>query len=227
MLLTYVDESHSSEVYFLGAVLCPETEAISLTEALDEVVWKAIGSYGHMTPETELHAYDIFHAKRDWKYLTSKPRARIGVYADALQAIADHEVKIILTGVDLVGLQRRYGANHDHPHSITLTHLLERVDEVAKRDGELALIIADECEGQDDYRQDLRQYRASGTWGYKGRKITTVVDTMHFAASSASRLLQAVDLGPVWSCDLVGPRPGRVGVLGVERWGVSTSTFGC
>ncbi|MET7978734.1 DUF3800 domain-containing protein [Streptomyces mirabilis] len=116
------------------------------------------------------------------------------MYADALQAIADHEVKIILTGVDLVRLQRRYGANHDHPHSITLTHLLERVDEVAKRDGELALIIADECEGQDDYRQDLRQYRASGTWGYKGRKITAVVDTMHFAASSASRLLQAVDL---------------------------------
>lgn len=34
-------------------------------------------------------------------------------------------------------------------------------------------------------------------------------------------------LGPVWSCDLMGLRPGRVGVLGVERWGVSTSTFGC
>ncbi|QDN74974.1 hypothetical protein FNV64_04285 [Streptomyces sp. S1A1-7] len=36
-----------------------------------------------------------------------------------------------------------------------------------------------------------------------------------------------VPLGPVWSCDLVGPRPGRVGGLGVKRWGVSTSTFGC
>ncbi|MET9444708.1 DUF3800 domain-containing protein [Streptomyces sp. NPDC006610] len=194
MLLTYVDESHSSEVYFLGAVLCPETEAISLTEALDEVVWKAIASYGNITPDTELHGYDIFHAKRDWDHLSGKPRARIGVYADALQAIADHDVKIIMTGVDLVGLRRRYGENHDHPHSITLTHLLERVDEFAKRSSELALIIADECEGQEGYRRELRQYRATGTWGYKARKITTVVDTIHFAASSASRLLQAVDL---------------------------------
>ncbi|MFF0062703.1 DUF3800 domain-containing protein [Streptomyces sp. NPDC005279] len=194
MLLTYVDESHSSEVYFLGAVLCPETEAISLTAALDEVVWKAIGAYGRMTPETELHGYDIFHAKRDWKHLSHMPRARIGVYADALQVIADHDVKIILTGVDLVGLQRRYGDNHDHPHSIALTHLLERVDEFAERSGELTLVIADECEGQDGYRRELRQYRTAGTWGYKARKINTVVDTMHFASSAASRLLQAVDL---------------------------------
>ncbi len=194
MLLTYVDESHSAEVYFLGAVLCPATEAISLTEALDEVVAKAVDAYGQIPPETELHGYDIFHAKGDWKHLSGMARARIGVYADALQAIADHDVKIVLTGVDLVGLRQRYGSNHDHPHSITLTHLLERVDEFAKRHDELALIIADECEGQDNYRRELRHYRTTGTWGYKARKITTVVDTMHFASSSASRLLQAVDL---------------------------------
>jgi hypothetical protein len=194
VLLTYVDESHSQEVYFLGALLCPDSQAISLAAALDQVVEKAMDDHGGFRPETELHGYDIFHGKREWARLITKPRARIGVYSSALQAIADHDVKIILTGVNLVRLERRYGANHDHPHSITLTHLLERVDEFAKRQGELALIIADECEGQDDYRRDLRQYRTTGTWGYKARKITTVVDTMHFASSEASRLLQAIDL---------------------------------
>ena len=37
---------------------------------------------------------------------------------------------------------------------------------------------------------------------------------------------QARLLGPVWSCDLEGLRPWRSG-FGVERWGVSTSTFRC
>lgn len=194
MLLTYVDESHSSGVYFLGAVLCPEAEAIPLTEALDAVVSKAARAYEGIEPETELHGYEIFHGKQEWEPLSRMVRARVGIYAEALQAIADADVKIILTGVDLVGLERRYGSNHDHPHSITLTHLLERVDECAKRESQLALIIADECEGQDGYRRELRQYRTTGTWGYKARKITTVVDTMHFASSAASRLLQAADL---------------------------------
>jgi uncharacterized protein YnzC (UPF0291/DUF896 family) len=194
VLLTYVDESHSAEVYFLGALLCPEASVIPLGEALDQVVQKASDAYGVLEPDAELHGYDIFHGKRDWKPLKHMLRARIGVYAEALQAIGQHDVKIIITGVNLPRLQRRYGSDHDSPHSIALTHLLERVDEFAKSNKELVLIIADECEGQDGYRQELKRYRTQGTWGYKPRKITTVVDTMHFAASSESRLLQAVDL---------------------------------
>jgi hypothetical protein len=44
-----------------------------------------------------------------------------------------------------------------------------------------------------------------------------------------AELVRSVDelLGPVWSCDLAGPRLGRVGASGVKRWGVSTSTIGC
>lgn len=194
MLLTYVDESHSRGAYYLGALLCPEAEAIPLAAALDAVVEKAMWDHGGISADTELHGYDIFQAKRAWAGLKAKPRVRIGIYANALQAIADRDVKIILRGVDLGRLEQRYGANHDHPHSIVLTHLLEQVDVFASHNKELALIIADECDGQDQYRRDLRAYRTMGTWGYKSRKITTVVDTMHFASSEASRLLQAVDL---------------------------------
>ncbi|MCX5561113.1 DUF3800 domain-containing protein [Streptomyces sp. NBC_00038] len=194
MLLTYVDESHSRGLYFLAALLCPDAEANSLAEALDEVVLTAGDDFGGIRAETELHGYDIFQGKNAWERLASKPRARIGIYNNALQAIADHDVKIIVSGVDLARLKRRYGSGHDHPHSIVLTHLLERVDEYAVRHDERALIIADECDGQEQYRRELRHYRTFGTWGYKARKITTVVDTMHFASSEASRLLQAADL---------------------------------
>lgn len=194
MFLTYVDESHSRGLYFLVALLCPDTEANSLSDALDQVILKAGRVHGKLAPETELHGYDIFQGKQAWSELSDKPRARIAVYGDALQAIAEHDVKVIISGVDLVRLKQRYGRNAEPAHSIVLSHLLERIDEYAKPRGELALIISDECDGQDDYRRDLRRYRSEGTWGYKARKITTVVDTMHFASSEASRLVQAADL---------------------------------
>jgi hypothetical protein len=193
VLLTYVDESHSAGVYFLAALMCPDSEAISLTAALDRVVEKAADDHERIPPESELHGYDIFHGKEDWARLADKPRARIGIYANALQAIADHDVKIVITGVDIPRLERRYGGSA-RPHAVALTFCLERVDEYAVRTHDRALIIADECEGQDGYRLDLRQYQTFGTWGYRARKITTVVDTIHFAPSVASRLLQAVDL---------------------------------
>ncbi|MGH3833292.1 MAG: hypothetical protein ACRDRS_23130, partial [Pseudonocardiaceae bacterium] len=44
------------------------------------------------------------------------------------------------------------------------------------------------------YRAYLRRYQDIGTLGYRHRRITQIVDTLHFAPSSASRLVQGVDL---------------------------------
>jgi hypothetical protein len=115
------------------------------------------------------------------------------VYNKAMQAIADHDVKVIVRSMDVDGQRRRY-TQCDPPHSVTLSHLIERVDECAKQAGELALLIADEVDGQNDYRRELWGYQRFWTPGYRARKITAIVDTIHFAPSSASRLLQAADL---------------------------------
>ncbi|WP_051653027.1 DUF3800 domain-containing protein [Kitasatospora cheerisanensis] len=193
MLLTYVDESYSDTAYYIAALLCPDTEAISLAKALDKVVAEAACSYD-VPAGAELHGHDIFQAKGHWKKMGPLVRARIGVYNGAFQAVADHDVKIIIRGVDLAGLQRRYGDNHDAPHSIVLTHLLERVEEYARSQNEFALMIADEVPGQDGYRDELAYYKSVGTWGYRAKQLTRIVDTMHFAPSRASRLVQAADL---------------------------------
>lgn len=192
MLLCYVDESYTRDHYYLAALLCPDSEALPLTGDLDEVVARAAVGYDGIRPRAELHGYDIFQAKGDWEPLAKMPRARIGIYDDALRAIAAHRVHIIIEGVHPSSrLQSR------HPHSVTLGHLLERIDEYASTVGERALVIADEP-GQHDqqleYRTDLRRYRSSGTGGWKCRKITNIVDTLHFAPSTASRLVQASDL---------------------------------
>jgi len=191
VLLTYVDESYSRDRYYIAALLCPDREAISLTRALDGVA-RSAARHG-VAFDTELHGYEIFQARGPWEHLAKTPRVRIGVYNEAFQAIGDHDVKIIIRGVDSRRLRERYNTADD-PHAVVLGQLLERVDEYATRSDEYALVIADEVAQPGLYRADLSLYQERGLWGESTRKLTRIVDTLHFAPSASSRLVQAADL---------------------------------
>ena len=122
VLLTYVDESYTRDMYFVAALLCPGREAISLTGALDTVVAEAHTAHG-VAPQAELHGHDLFQGKGDWALLAKMPRARIGVYNQAFQAVGDHDVKIIICGVNSRRLRERY-TTLDDPHALVLANLL-------------------------------------------------------------------------------------------------------
>lgn len=194
MILTYIDESYTASRYVMAAMLVPEKSAWALTAALDEVAANAQRSFGSELGAAELHGYDLITGKRDWFPLATMVRARIGVYDRALRALADHDVRIIIRSVDIPGLHKRHPTGHDHPHAVVLSHLVERIDEHLERIDEVGLLIADEVDGQDSYRRDLWTYQRSATKGYRSRQITRVVDALHLAPSSSSRLLQGADL---------------------------------
>ncbi|MFC5286830.1 DUF3800 domain-containing protein [Actinokineospora guangxiensis] len=197
MRLIYVDESYCKACYYVVALLVPETSVRPLGAALDTVVIDASWGYGGINSQAELHGYDLFHAQRDWEPLKTMARARIGIYGKALQAIADHDVRVIIRGVMSRRLVQRYGERASHPHSVTLWHLLERCDEYLEQVGDVGLAIADEpgqADQQPEYRKSLRDFQLTGTRGYRSRQITRIVDTIYFAPSTASRLVQAADL---------------------------------
>ncbi|MGL4176805.1 MAG: DUF3800 domain-containing protein [Dermatophilaceae bacterium] len=194
MLLAYLDESYTKERYFIAAVLVPDASARPLTQALDGIVTQTSEDHPDLSRDAELHGYDIVAGKADWECLAPRVRVRIGVFDKALQALAAHDVRLVIRSVDIVGLDRRHPNGHDHPHSIVMTHLVERIDEYAEKAGHNALLIADEVTDQDTYRRDLGHYQRLSTWGYRSRQITHIVDTLHFAPSTASRLVQAADL---------------------------------
>jgi hypothetical protein len=194
VLLAYVDESYTSDRYYIAALIVPDTEASSLIRALDKIVDDAAWQYAGLDHRAELHAYDLVGGKGAWAPLKSLVRARIGIYGSAVQAVADHQCAIIVRGVNSQGLAARYGSRADSPHSVVMTHLIESIDRYAAKLQENALIIADEVDGQSEYRQALWTYQQGSTWGYRARKITRVIDTIHFAPSHASRLVQGADL---------------------------------
>jgi hypothetical protein len=193
VLLAYTDESYDAATYWIAALICTEDQVSPIMEALDEVVEEASDNYSGVRSTAELHGYSLFHGTDDWQALHQKPRARIGIYAKAFQAVADVDPKVIIRGVDVVRLNRRY-VNPWPPHSVVLQHLLERIDEYAQVRRELALVIADELDEAAYYRRQLWEFQRSATPGYRSRQLTRILDTIHFAPSHASRLLQAVDL---------------------------------
>lgn len=195
MLLAYVDESYNDNFYCMAALLCPDEHAQDLVSALDAAVTHATDDYANVGAEMELHGYELFHGKGNWQALVKIPRARISIYRQTLAAIGALPVHIIVRGVDRRRLAARY-PSPVNPHSIVLSHLLERIDEHASKLDRRALVIADEIAPAEQWqcRGDLQLYRRSGTYGYRGHRLTQIVDTLHFAPSNASRLVQAADM---------------------------------
>ncbi|GLY01845.1 DUF3800 domain-containing protein [Actinoplanes sp. NBRC 101535] len=190
MLLAYLDESYSTDWYYMAALLCDGPGAQAITSALDAAVDKAVKTFG--VPENaELHGYELFNGTGWWRGVPV--RARIGVYNEAFAAIGSHGAALVLRGMNVA--HHRHGALlSGTPHQLVLRHLLERIDECADQRGEHVLVIADEVGEQSKHRADLHRYLRHGTHGSQGRRLTRIVDTMHFAPSSASRLVQAIDL---------------------------------
>lgn len=190
VLLTYVDESYTETWFAMAALLLDGPAAVALAAELDRVVTAAAKAYG-LSSDAELHGHEIFHAGGAWSGVPV--RARVGVFDDVVEAVAAQDVKVIARAMDVVGQCNRYPLP-DPPHTVVLQHLLERIDECATRLGDYALVIADEVDGQAKHRADLSIYREVGTTGYRHRKLTRIVDTLHFAPSHASRLVQAADV---------------------------------
>lgn len=191
VLLTYLDESYSKDSYYIAGLAVHHEAVRSLENALTEVVARATRelSVGHL--RAELHGHPLFHGEGDWE--RAKPRQRIAVYNWAFDAIAQHDVKIFLRGVDSKRLRERY-AHPEDPHDVCLRHLLERVNNYANGSDQAALVIADELHEHDRRRTDLRNFKDYGTPGYLSSKLPRIVDTIHFAPSHHSRLIQAADL---------------------------------
>ncbi|AWB90861.1 DUF3800 domain-containing protein [Aeromicrobium chenweiae] len=192
VLLTYVDESHSKNVYYVCGLAVHHEAIRGLETGLAKVVRDAMWEFDGFSSKAELHGHPLFHGEGDWEGL--KPRQRIAMYNRALQVIADHDVKIFLRGVMRKRLTERYGDRASDPHDVCLQHLLERVNDYARGTDQVALVIADELHEHDRRRRDLTDFKDYGTPGYLSSTLPRIVDTIHFAPSHHSRLIQAADL---------------------------------
>lgn len=194
MQLAYLDESKAPTAYYITALVVADKDTIALAAALDDVIDWAQDTYGGVRDHAELHAVDLVGGEGDWLKYRPKQRiaARVAVYERAVSAIASFDVRAYIRGADDASFARRYST--DDVHGTVLPWVLERVQKDVKARDDLALVIVDELQHRDRYRRHVRDYQRYGTYGWKPEVLNRIADTLHFAPSHSSRLLQAADL---------------------------------
>lgn len=196
MLLAFVDESDRGDFRCFASVVADEVATKELTERLNAIVRQASVDYG--VPRTaELHGHPLFHGKEDWKDVGA--RARAGLHEKVIDAILDADVRILLRSVSEERLLRRQERNN-YPvrfpaEQVCFQHILQRVDRLAKQADAYALVIADERGDRERHRERFATYQTEGTPGvYMHTTLSSLLDTVHFAPSHRSRMLQAADM---------------------------------
>jgi hypothetical protein len=196
MLLAFVDESDHGDFHCFAAVLADEDATKGLTDRLNTLMAQACLDYG-VPDTTEFHAHPMFHGKEAWESVGQ--RARANLHEKVIDAIIEADVTLLLRHVSRQRLEDRQARNNYPenfpPEQVCFQHILQRVNEVARTRGEYALVIADERGDRERHRERFKTYQTAGTPGiYRHSTLPRLLDTVHFAPSHHSRMLQAADM---------------------------------
>jgi hypothetical protein len=196
MLLCYVDETTYGSFHGFAAVLVDEYATKRLTASLNGIVHQASVDYG-IPRTTEIHAYPMFHGRDAWRAVGN--RARVALFDKIVDAIVSEDVTILLRSVDQVKLERRQASQNYPvafpPEQVCFQHILQRVQKIAADRETHCLIIADNRSDRDRHREHFATYQTEGTPGvYMHTTLDRLLDTVHFAPSHQSRMLQAADV---------------------------------
>ena len=193
MLLTYVDETQDS-VYFVNALVIEPKVIPDLSEEIRKLKQRISFRY-QCSPEIEFHGYELFHGEGEWAFLAGQYEVQKSIYLEFLNIIINYDLGIYIKGIEMAGFEIIYGKQRHIIHNAALTWNLEKIQEKAQILGTFALVIADEVNSHSDYyRANLRYHQQNPTFGWRPVVLDRIIDTMHFAPSEESLMIQAIDM---------------------------------
>lgn len=195
MLLTYFDEVKpvlpDQPYFWLGGLMVDDGIAPRLEEEINVLATSCFGGRTGLTRQTEFHAVDIVHGKGNFKGVPN-PKERFDLLKQLVRVYAKPEgVYRVTSRIEVEKLYSGVDAQEK-----ALMFLIEKVDGFAGARNTRAMLIGDfEREGLVEAAvQSLSAFRENGTPYAFGKDIEHLVDTIHFARSHHSRLLQLADV---------------------------------
>lgn len=195
MRLIYLDESECQQydTYFVGALVAEPQVAHDLIASLDELGADLAGRFG-LDARVEFHGYAMMAGTEGWEPMQGMKTACINAFERAVEAVADHDVKVCIRGLDVKAQKVRYPHPYP-PHQVCLEQVVQRVHQGVRNNRDYGMLFADEHHLDRELRGKLRVWQRHGTTSdYMKTRPTRFLDTIHFTPSSESRMLQAVDL---------------------------------
>lgn len=196
LLIAYLDESFTKDFFCFAAVLADEHAIRDLSRELDAVIASACVDFG-LSPDAEIHGYPMFHGLHEWAHMGV--RSRVWVFERVIDAILATNVTLLLRGTHSSRLIERqdlkaYPVRYTR-EQVCFQHILQRIEAVALKQNTHALVIADDRDDRDSHRTHFASYKSFGTPGeYMSTRLDRILDTVYFAPSHPSRLLQAADI---------------------------------
>ena len=207
MFFTYFDEvKYHPPVqtgYWFGGISVDVANIPILEEQMNELSRDIFGTQEPKT-ETEFHAKFINSGKGAFKGM--EPEERYNLLKRLAHIVDQPE---LLKRVYFRLLPDNIVANNSPHDELAFMLFLEQVDLLYAQLGTKGLVIGDHDNDQSVSKsvKSMSWYRQHQTDFKMGRKIENILDTVHFAHSHHSRLLQIADCY-LWFCQLmVQPMP--------------------
>lgn len=192
LLLCFLDESNQflpgnreTAISFAG-ILIDSSGVVALTKRLDALLVRSL-PVEDRAPETELHAYDLFHRVRTWKTLS--PRQSIWIFDQVIRAITEHSLGIFFR------LDRSPREDATQLERDVLQSVLQRAGRLAWKSHAHALAVCDERrDGGFRHLDGLPSLVGGFLNATSPGEQAVVIPPLCFAPSHESRVLQAADM---------------------------------
>lgn len=191
----YIDETGSvgtggkRQPYLtLVAAIVHEEMVQSLGKGLEQVAWDHLG---WIPADLEFHGHEIWQGTKYWQ--NKQPPELLAAYEAAIRLLDDCDVDIAYSSIHKRRLTAKYGGTADaNAYRLALQFLLEKVDALGPT---RKVLVADEAKEQE--LGAIRMVADMQNWGggeVPGRRLKTIIDSLHFVPSHASPGVQVADL---------------------------------
>ncbi|WP_338606833.1 DUF3800 domain-containing protein [Pelagibacterium nitratireducens] len=174
--------------FWMGGVCVHHEHVPALEERVNDLSLKAFGDR-RLSRETEFHGFELCRGKgnfkgRDWG-------ERLGILKELLDILTDEKVGRIRIRIN----PQNIVYSPKDPSEIAFMYLIEQADAYFREKETLGMLFGDYDEpAVGPSVTSLSKYRRGGTEWAAGRDIENIIDTVHFARSHHSRMIQLADV---------------------------------
>jgi hypothetical protein len=183
--------------YWLGGLIIDADSVKSIESEVDALAKKCFG-ISTLRRETEFHAAEIFHRKRNFK-----DWSEIEKRLDVIRSLASIVGRSEGIGRVYARLDPNRMIEKEDVDQKAFVFFVERVEMYLRQKKDLGLLIGDrESESSASvFAETLSHFREHGTPYAYGGMLERLIDTVHFTESHLSRMLQLAD-AYVWLLQL-------------------------